>query len=289
MRRPLAVLTVLTVLTVPLLAAQQKINRRIPIDGDASIRIYNLFGATRVVGWDRDSIAVTGSAATGSTFFMGGAGRAAKLGLERDDGSTATAVGSLDVWVPRGARVWIKSAAGAIEVSGMSGEVDLASVSGSIRVAGSLRIITAESIDGDIEVLGPSPLVRVKTGGGKILLRQSGGDVTASTVSGPIIATEAQPMSARLETVSGAVSYLGSIDRRGTLNVQTHSGNVELRLPPTIGAEFDLQSLDGAVVVDLPNKAGKPLKGKTLFFANGGGGAQVIVRSFKGEIRISGQ
>lgn len=213
----------------------------------------------------------------------------AKLGLEEQEGSKLPGGGHLDVRVPRGARVWVRSAGGSIDVQALTGEVDLQSVSGAIHVSGSLRLVTAESIEGDIEVVGLSPLVRVKTGSGRILLRQASGDLTASTVSGPIIATEMQPRGARLETVSGPVSYSGTLDRRGTLTIQTHSGDVELQLPTGLGAEFDLESLGGSVGVELPAKTGKPRKGKTIFFANAGGGAQVVVRSFKGQVRVFGQ
>jgi DUF4097 and DUF4098 domain-containing protein YvlB len=191
--------------------------------------------------------------------------------------------------VPRGARVWIKSADGSIEVAGMTGEVDLSTIAGGIKVTGTLRLVTAESMEGDVEVSGASPLVRVKTGGGKILLRQAGGDVIASTVSGPIVATEAQLASARLETLSGPVSYSGTLDRRGTLNIQTHSGDIELLLPATIGAEFDLASTSGLALVALPAKSGKPLKSRSIFFTNAGGGAQIVARSFKGRISVFGQ
>ncbi|HEV8150780.1 MAG TPA: hypothetical protein VGP61_11395 [Gemmatimonadales bacterium] len=269
--------------------AQQKLARRIAIAADASIRILNLAGTTRVTGWDRDSIAVSGFAPAGVNFFMGGAGRMAKLGLEPDETAKPAARGALEVRVPQRARVWIKSAEGSIEVTGVSGELDLSSVGGSIRVSGTLRLITAESIEGDIELVGASALVRAKTGGGKLVLRHPGGDLTASTVSGALTMSEAQPTSAVLETVSGPVNYAGSIAPHGVLNIQTHSGDVELLLPAEIGAEFDLQSLGGMVGVELPAKMGKPRKGKSLFFANAGGGAQIVVRSFKGQIRVVGQ
>jgi hypothetical protein len=41
--------------------------------------------------------------------------------------------------------------------------------------------------------------------------------------------------------------------------------------------------------VELPAKTGKPVKGKSVFFANAGGGVQIVVRSFKGQIRVYGQ
>ena len=213
----------------------------------------------------------------------------AKLGLETEEGSKPMPGGRLDVRVPRRARVWVKSTDGDIDIQALQGEVDALSVSGTIRVTGSMRMVTAESLEGDIEITGPMPLIRAKTGGGKVLLRQSRGDVIATTVSGPIEITEAEPKSARLETVAGAVSYSGTLDRHGSLNIQTHSGDVELQLPTMLGAEFDLESTSGMAVAALPAKTDQPRKGKSLFFANAGGGAQVVVRSFKGQIRILGQ
>lgn len=271
------------------LPAQQKVERGIAIAPDAAIRIMNLSGTIRVLGWDRDSIAVTGTAPLNTSFFMAGSGRMAKLGLEPDDPKNPATGGALDVRVPRRARVWVRSTGGAIDVQALEGEADLVSVGGTLRVTGNLRLVSAESIDGDIEVQGPVRIIRAKTGGGRILLRQSSGDITATTVSGPIMVTEGEPESARFETVSGAVSYAGTLNRRGSLNIQTHSGNIDLLVPTTLGAEFDLESTGGSVGVELPAKTGKPLKGRSLFFANAGGGAQIVARSFKGQIRVYGQ
>ena len=98
-----------------------------------------------------------------------------------------------------------------------------------------------------------------------------------------------------LETVSGTIAYDGTVSPRGTLDVATHSGDVTLRLPPDISAEFDLGSFDGSILYGLSGKgegkgkgeeAPKPFRGKPISFTTGAGEARVIVRSFKGEIRI---
>jgi hypothetical protein len=265
--------------------AQQQLERRLAVSADVSIRIHNLGGTTRVSGWDRDTILVTGTAPAGTSFYFGGAGRLAKLGLEHPDGKYPIG-GLLDVRVPRGARVWVKSAEGAIELGELSGEADLVSVAGTIRVQGTLRVLTVESMEGDVEIAGATPLVRVRTAGGRILLREPAGDLTASTVRGAIVVTGGRAESARLETVTGPVSYTGRIGARGTLQVQTHSGDIDLTLPVSLGAEFDLESLDGMVTVNLPTKSGKPPRGRTVYFAHAGGGANVVARSFKGQIRV---
>lgn len=272
------------------LAAQEKVERRIAIASDASIRIWNLVGMTRIIGWDRDSIVVTGSVPSG-TFYMGGSGRGAKLGVERPEGIKGDAPATLEIRVPRNARLWIKSASASVEASGLTGELECSSVDGSVRVEGSLRLVVAESMEGNLSVYGPMGVVRLKGGGGTITLRGARGDILATTVGGAILATDAALTRAHLETVSGPVAYDGTVAPRGTLEVSTHSGDVTLRLPTEISAEFDLSSFDGAILYGLSSKGkGKgepvPQAGKPMAFTTGGGDARVTVRSFKGEIRV---
>jgi DUF4097 and DUF4098 domain-containing protein YvlB len=185
----------------------------------------------------------------------------------------------------------VKSLDGGIDASELTGEADLVTVAGSIKATGTLRILSAETLEGSIEIAGASQMVRVRTGGGKVVLTRSAGDVSVTTVGGPVSLLDAQPATARVETVSGNVVYDGKLDRRATLNIQTHSGEVELRLPRDTGAEFDLHSIDGAVLVALSPKGPfpKPMRGKPMFFGNAGGGAFVVVRSFKGDIRLIGR
>jgi putative adhesin len=283
-------------LLVAPLAAQQKIERRIAIAPDASIRIHNLVGSIRIIGWDRDSIAVTGSVPPGAgSFYMGGAGRGAKLGIERQDEVKQGQPATLEVRVPRNARLWVKSASATVEASGLTGELECSSVDGSIRVEGSLRLVIAESMEGNINVAGAMSVARLKGGGGTITLRGARGDVLATTVGGAIVATDGAITRGHLETVSGTIAYDGTVSPRGTLDVATHSGDVTLRLPPDISAEFDLGSFDGSILYGLSGKgegkgkgeeAPKPFRGKPVSFSTGAGEARIIVRSFKGEIRI---
>jgi hypothetical protein len=276
------------------LSAQQKLNRRIAIDPEASIRITSSAGLIRIIGWEVDSIAVTGSLAAGDNFFMGGRGLAAKLGVERKDETRAEPASVLEIRVPRRARLWVKSVSAGIEASGLTGELECVTVSGSIRVEGSLRLLVAESMDGELKAFGPMDVVRLKGGAGTITLRGARGDIQAFTVGGAILATDGAVVRARLETVSGTISYDGSVDQRGTLEAVTHSGDVTLRLPPEIAAEFDLESFDGGILTGILDKGGKggkgeearPVKGQPVIFMTSGGGANVKVRSFKGEIRI---
>jgi DUF4097 and DUF4098 domain-containing protein YvlB len=288
MRPRSAVFLVLLAAPIPL-AAQQKVERRFAVSADVSVRITNNAGTTRLIGWDRDSIAVTGALAPGASFYGGGKGAFAKLGVERPDETVPGPGSTLEIRLPRAARVYVRSITAGIEATGLTGELQLVSVSGAIRVDGGEKLLVAESMDGNLDVGGPIEITRITGGRGTVTLRDTRGDVLATTVAGPIIATGARVSRAHLETVSGPVSYEGAVDPKGTLEVVTHAGDATLRLPASIATEFELQTFSGTIETDLFPKGRvqhRPTDGSPWTFATGGGGAQVTVRSFKGAIRV---
>lgn len=269
------------------LGAQQRIERRLAIDSNAAIRVFNLTGATRVTGWDRDSIAVSGQLPKGAgRFFIGGSGAGAKLGIWSDslDGAPVT----LEIRVPHGANLWIKSASAAVSVTGVDGEVDVSSVTGDIVVDGAPRRLTAEAMDGDIDLTTRAAYTRVKTAGGSITLRGGGGDILASSVSGAIRYLAAHKvLIGRLESVTGSVSFGGTVMRGGTLSVETHDGAVSLAVPVDQLADFSLTTFGGTVTNGIRQAGPETPKGKPVRFSTGAGGAEIIVRTFKGDVTLT--
>ena len=286
MRRVTLPLFALAFWVVPA-AAQQRIDRRMPADPHASIRIFNLTGSTRVSGWDRDTIAITASVPRGAgKFFIGGAGSAAKLGVMSD--SLGAPGATLEVSVPRGATVWVKSSSADVTLSGIEGDVDVSTVSGAIRAEGAPRRLTAEAMDGTIDLTTRATITRAKTAGGSITIHGGGGDITASSVSGAIRYSGAHKvLVGRLETVTGAVTFQGTVMRGGTLSIETHDGPVDLSVPRDQLADFDLTTFGGAVTNALIGR-GDPVvpKGKPVRFSSGPGGASVTVRTLKGNVRV---
>ena len=86
--------------------------------------------------------------------------------MERQDELKEDQPATLEIRVPRNARLWVKSASASIEASGLTGELECSSVDGAIRIEGSLRLVVAESMDGNVNVAGPMGVVRLKGGGG---------------------------------------------------------------------------------------------------------------------------
>ena len=270
-------------------ARADSVHRGMAVDGDVSIRVFNLAGTIRVTGWDRDSIAVTASVpAGGGRFFMGGGRRGVKLGIETPGENVAeTAPSTLDVRVPAGARVWLKGSATTMTVTAVRGELDLSTVSGAVSVSGTPTQVSAESMNGRIEIAPGAPVVRAKTADGEIVLRGAGGDVVATSVSGPIRILAARAIVAgRIESVSGAVTFAGSIDHGGLLDLQTHDAPIDVTFSAGQSAVVDVSAFRGRFTNGLAGARRGAANKWTRRFTLGAGEARVAIRSLKGDVTV---
>lgn len=270
-------------------SGEQRIDRRIAVDPDVSLRIHNMAGSVRIEGWDRDTVAVTGSLAGSPTtrFFMGGNRRAAKMGVEGPlelDQPPA----HLYLRVPARAKVWVKTATATIVFTGLRGGVDGFSTSGTIRFEGEPDQLNLETMDGNIEVNAGGTWIRAKTASGAITIRGPGEDVGAATVSGSVSMLSAGMRRARIESVTGDLEFSGWLTRDGDLTIETHSGMIDILLPRDIKADFDLSSYHGTIRNEFgPPASGSGRAGIEQSFSTGdGGGADISVRSFKGNILL---
>jgi hypothetical protein len=288
MRRILFLSVLATCLTSSAVA-QSRINRRLPLAPDGTIRITNLAGIITLHGWDRDTIAVTGEVGRGSKgFFMGGDRTAAKLGVDiPGDDVTAAEPSTLDVWVPAGSRVRVKSTRGVIVVDGVTGALDLGSTSGKITVTGVPRELTVETMDGDIELDGAVVWLRARSAGGDITVRGGAEDLVAASVSGAVTVTGGPVRAARLETMTGNIVFEASIARGAVLDLGTHSGAVRVLLPkgstPTVEATTVAAPIDNNLT---PQRAAIRGDGRELALSLGGD-ARLTVRSFKGAVTLA--
>jgi hypothetical protein len=270
------------------------VERRASIASDASIRFGGAITSLRIIGWDQDSLVITGSVPKGWRFDggiaspVGGLGRGAKFFVEAPSGDYRTGA-ELEVRVPAKARIWAKSGSGKIEVTGVTGGLDLNIVGGSVTVSSSPRELNIESMDGDVNVTAGAAWLRVKTATGKIDVRGGSEDAGLSTVSGTIQVGGGRYERGKFETVTGDVVYQGDIGYKGSLDLTTHSGRIELRLPPKPDLELDAATVTGIIENGVTSSrpiAGREGRGMALGFSSGVGNTHLVVRSFKGNIQL---
>src|SRR5438874_5354676 len=280
------------VLGAPKLHGQRPIDIRRAVTATASVRISGAFAELHIRGWNKDSVAITGTIPADARFDGGflspiaAVSAGAKFYLETSSGVPA---GKLELRVPQGARVWAKSGSATIDVEGVTGGLDLNIIGGSVHVTGNPHQLTVESMDGAVTVDGSPSWVRLKTATGDIVLSGDSEDAGLTTVSGTIRVPTGRFDRARIESVTGAVDFAGTIARGGSLDVDTHSGAIDLRLPRKLSADFDIATVAGAIenlLTKRPAVPGREGRGQEIGFTTGNGGARIYARSFKGNIRL---
>lgn len=265
------------------LAAQQREVRAMRAAPDVAIRLWVPAGVVQVEGWDHDSVEVRATPARGTRFGGGGTATAMKFSLENlRSNDTLLPSAQLRVFVPRKAKLWIKSTMATVHVREVSGELDVLQVAGLTTVFDASGVVTVESIDGATRLLRVNGVVRLRGGSGAARVEESSGTLDASLVSGNLLVSRntvkradgsgvpGLSLTGRIETVSGTVWFLGSLGRGGRLEISTHDGAVDLQLAggpaPMVETAVPGATLDEAV------RAGNPEAGR------------FVVRSFKGTV-----
>jgi len=282
-----AVLVISALLAAVPVEAQKPIRRGVPVNRDVGVKIWIPAGSIRIIGWDRDSLHVEGTLGKGDTFYFGGVGSGAKFGVDESPAGRVAQPARLTAYLPRGARVNVRTVTASIAASDVSGW--FSTVSGGITVSGNAQEVQAEAIDGSISLTVTSPLVRARTGSGTLTVGGHIEDLVGSTVSGPLTVTAEGLARGRFESVTGPIVMAAPIDRAASIDIDNHNGSVELRLPSSVAADFDLTSVAGSITNYFdkrPPTTGRQGRGQELSFFTDPKGARIVVRTFKGTILL---
>ena len=252
--------------------AQQPIAVGYPATRDVALRIWVPTGLVRVIGWDRDSIDVTGTTGKRGRYFGGSGGSSAKLGIEPvNPKDPALPGGDLSVRVPRHARVWIKMTTGHADADGIAGETDIYLVGGSIAVRNASGAVSIESIDAPVTIDRSNVGLRIRGGRGDVTLRDVGGTATITTISGGVAVAGVRAPEARIETIGGSIDAIVPSGVLSLLDLQSHDGAITVRV-----------NRDKAPAFDLVSRGGKVSNAISGVGANG----RVVARSFRGDINV---
>jgi hypothetical protein len=164
-----------------------------------------------------------------------------------------------DVTVPASAQVQVTVDSGSISASGTSGitidtgsgSLDVENVQGPVNIHTDSGDITARNLKGQMTMDASSGSIRVNAVNGQLKATTHSGDVVvgAATLSGQ----------SALKTDSGSIRFEGALDPKGTYQMATHSGDIDLTLPAN--AAFQLAATTGSGSVN--NAFGSNIVGAT--------------------------
>jgi DUF4097 and DUF4098 domain-containing protein YvlB len=183
----------------------------------------------------------------------------------------------------------MEAVSGDVIAKGSQGEIEANSVSGDVDVSDGVRAVSAESVSGSVHASQVNGNLRTETVSGDLRAENVSGNVQASSVSGTIRLVGIQSKDVRTETVSGDITYTGTIEPSGRYNFEAHSGTIRLNIPRGSGAQFSVETFSGDVNADVPvtiPPGGSRREGR-MEFTIGDGRARVTANTFSGQIVIN--
>ncbi|MGA9640517.1 MAG: DUF4097 family beta strand repeat-containing protein [Terriglobales bacterium] len=188
-----------------------------------------------------------------------------------------------------------------------SGRVDyelLVPADATISLRSSNGPLSAENLRGDLTFEGTDAVVNVqhvsnghvhvRTMSGPITLTDvSNGHIELSTISGPVVLKSVTGPFVRADSGSGRIFYAGDFGSGGDYKLMTHTGDIEAIVPGNTSADFSAHSMLGKVHNDLdlmPQHSRYALEqGRSFFGSVGQAASKVVLRSFRGQIRLKQQ
>jgi hypothetical protein len=242
-----------------------------------------------VRGWARSEMRVQGETSEGQLSLSIGA-RHVDIGTRGQSGRTN--VERLEIHVPYGTRVHVNSGNGDIAVAGTRGPVDLTSFNGDIVVSEAADRIEITTFNGDINASGIDGRLSVNASNGDVEIDDARGEVEVNTLNGDIGLDRIQSSSVRAKTMSGRITYDGSVERTGEYSFNAFSGSIEMAIPANVGATLSVSTFSGTLdspdfpLTLSPGTRSRESRGQSMTFDLGGGGARISLESFSGEITI---
>ncbi|MFS2280739.1 DUF4097 family beta strand repeat-containing protein [Microbacterium sp.] len=136
----------------------------------------------------------------------------------------------ISIAVPRAIALTLGVVSAGALISGIRNDAKLNTVSGDLIADGITGDLTTNSVSGDVQVRGLT------------------GSINANSVSGDVAVTGSM-RKATVDTVSGSI-LVDAIGDMNTINLNTVSGGMTVRLDETLPANYVLRSMSGRLMVD---------------------------------------
>jgi DUF4097 and DUF4098 domain-containing protein YvlB len=272
--------------------ADQEFHQTVKADPRGSVRVSNVAGKVNVVGWDRPEVEVNASLE----------GNVERVDVFSDKGRTTIKVllprsswrgsgeADLQIRIPQQSDLDVSAVSADVDTQHVLGPQRLTTVSGDIR-AEFAKDFEGKTVSGDLRLKGQSEPgdVRVSSVSGDVYLDRGGGDVEVTSVSGDLLLDVASVTSVRTRTTSGDLSLRGALARDGTVEAETISGEVTVRVKPQAGFQYEATSFSGTIGNCFGRHAENTSAhgpGTRLNGTAGEGRGRVRVKSMSGDVAI---
>lgn len=287
---------------------------------DGKVEIRNLSGNVEVKTWNRNEVKIDAQKISRASSMNKAKENAAKVQIEvrREDGVLEIetkyprpSIRNLNVSVnyivtiPSQAAVDARTASGDVTLASIGGKAAAETKSGDVTVMGAKNGAKAETMSGDVKVVDIENGVLCKTASGTVEAKNISGNADLNCVSGNVIGekirgdVEADTVSGSVKlmdisgadvvkgkTMSGSTIYMGEINPNGRYSLSAHSGRVEMTIPSNSAFDLEASTFSGVVKSEFDIMVSGRLSKKKISGSVNGGGADVSLKTFSGNIYL---
>lgn len=268
------------------------------LEPGGKVEIENVNGSIEILGWDQNSVEVTGTKYASSKDLLGslqvemnGSPSSVSIRTIRPPMQFGSAGVRYSLRVPKKVLLdRISSSNGAIRVEEISGNARLHSSNGRIRVTKVTGDVDAETSNGGIEIRDLEGNANLHTSNGTIDAEAARGSFEARTSNGRIEVRLTDPATSRpvrLESSNGQIE--AKIEGQALPEVRARSSNssVAIFLPPSANAQIRARTTHGSVTSDFDglkregSRQAPELEGRI-----GSGGPLIELDSTNGSVKV---
>jgi DUF4097 and DUF4098 domain-containing protein YvlB len=299
---------------------EEKFAKTEAIAGDGKVDIRNVSGDVEVKTWDRDEVKIDGMKTSRASSMEKAKENAAKVKIDvkRANGvlmictiypkpSVKGLSVSVDfkVMIPSQATINARTVSGDVALEKIGGKATAETKSGDVTVLGARNGAKAETVSGDVLVEDVENGAYCKTASGNVDAKDVSGNADLNCVSGDVTAenirgdVEADTVSGSVKlmdisgadvvkgkTMSGNAIYYGEINPTGRYSLEAHSGRVEMAIPSNSAFDLTASTFSGSIKTEFKVMMSGKLSKKKISGSVNGGGADVTLKTFSGNVYL---
>lgn len=299
---------------------EEKFEKTESLARDGKVEIRNISGDVEVVVWDRNEVRIDALKTSRASSLDKAKENASKVDIEvsRQNGMLKVETKypkpsiknlnvsvSYKITIPAQAAVNARSVSGDVTLENIGGKADADTKSGNVTVMGAKNGANAETVSGDVKVVDVENGAYCKTASGNVHASNVSGNADLNCVSGDVTAenirgdVEADTVSGSVrllnisgadvvkgKTMSGNTIYQGDINPSGRYALEAHSGRVEVTIPSDSAFDLTASTFSGTIDTEFKVIISGTVSKKKISGSVNGGGADVALKTFSGNIYL---
>jgi DUF4097 and DUF4098 domain-containing protein YvlB len=278
------IMTPLTTLAFAALAIAQQTDTTITVQPGARLDVSVFSGEIRVDTWSRNAIRIRADLGSRERLDIDGSQSSVRVRVRTVRGDPADV--DFTITIPASLRLELRGVETDISVDGAGADVEVGTVSGDVTIRGGSGLVSLHTMEGDVILADASGRIDVGSVNGDVELHAVRGRLAVETVNGDVSLERIESDELEAATVSGDVTFDGTLADGGRHRLTTHNGDLTVSVPRGINAAVSVSTFNGEFESSFPVTLTEIRPGKRFSFTLGTGAARLELESFNGTIQL---